>query len=75
MVSPRTQGANIGSYDLGGDKAAIPDRTKQERNFDQWLRDLDHSVSEEPTPFTLERQGPYRAVSEALDWVKGPRRG
>jgi arylsulfatase A-like enzyme len=63
-------GARVGSYDLGGDRAPIPDCTKQERDIDQWLQDLAHGVSEKPTPFPLECQGPYRAVNAALKWVE-----
>jgi len=40
-----------------------------ERAFDLWLHELRHGVSEEPTHFPLECQGPWRAVSDALQWV------
>ncbi|MEO3752436.1 sulfatase-like hydrolase/transferase [Streptomyces sp. B6B3] len=44
-------------------------RTERERAFDDWLADLDHGVSSEPTPFPLECQLPYRIVSDAIDAV------
>jgi len=45
------------------------DRTSQEKAFDLWLRELNHGVAVEPTPFPLECQGPYRVVSEAQNWI------
>jgi len=44
--------------------------TADERSFDQWLRELNHGVGLAPTPFPLECQGPYRAVSDAQRWVQ-----
>lgn len=41
-------------------------RTPEDETFDQWLKDLDHSVHPEPTPFPLENQPPYRVVSDAM---------
>ena len=44
-----------------------PDRrTSADAGFDAWLNDLDHSSYPEPTPFPLERQQPYRIVSDAI---------
>jgi arylsulfatase A-like enzyme len=44
-------------------------RTPQEAAFDQYLRDLRHRAAMEPTPFPVECQGPYRAVSDAQRWI------
>lgn len=46
-----------------------PDRTDEERAFDNWLKALRHRVSEEPTPFPVECQAPYRIVSQAQSWI------
>ncbi|WP_129790164.1 sulfatase-like hydrolase/transferase [Promicromonospora panici] len=44
-----------------------PDANPEHEAFDQWLDDLDHGVSHEPTPFPLEASLPYRIVSDAVD--------
>jgi arylsulfatase A-like enzyme len=41
-------------------------RTPGDAAFDEWLNDLDHTVHPKPTPFPLERQLPYRVVSDAI---------
>lgn len=41
-------------------------RTAEDAAFDDWLVSLDHSVYPEPAPFPLERQPPYRVVSDAI---------
>ena len=46
------------------------ERTPDEKAFDEWLRALNHGVGQEPTPFPLECQGPYRAVSSAQSWIR-----
>ena len=46
------------------------ERTPQERAFDQWLRELNHGVAQEPTPFPVECQAPCRAVSDAQEWIR-----
>lgn len=51
----------------GGPVAADGDDTVQA--FDAWLRDLDHGVATEPTPFPLEAQLPYRITSGAIEVV------
>ncbi|WP_268808800.1 sulfatase-like hydrolase/transferase [Nonomuraea solani] len=38
--------------------------------FERWLEGLDHSVGHEPTPFPLERQSPYRIVSDAISAIE-----
>ncbi|MBM4046907.1 MAG: sulfatase [Planctomycetes bacterium] len=45
-------------------------RTTQEKAFDQWMAELNHGVGIEPTPFPVECQGPYRAVSDAQAWIR-----
>lgn len=46
-----------------------PDRTEGERGLDQFLADLHHRTSLEPTPFPVACQGPYRAVTKAQEWI------
>ena len=48
-----------------------PGRTAQEEAFDDFLHGLNHRAHMEPTPFPLECQGPYRAVSDAAKWMNG----
>ncbi|MFG1625124.1 sulfatase-like hydrolase/transferase [Kribbella sp. NPDC049227] len=43
-----------------------PERDEQEKAFDRWLERLDHGVSEEPTPYELRCQLPYRITTDAL---------
>jgi arylsulfatase A-like enzyme len=49
----------------------VPSDVPQEREFDAWLRALDHGVGQEPTPFPLECQLPARIVRDAIDCVDG----
>ena len=56
-------------FELGHDGGSGRDRTEQERAFDNYLRNLHHSAAYEATPFPVECQGPYRAVSSALSWI------
>lgn len=51
--------------------ASGPQRCAEDTAFDAWLDQLDHGVHPEPTPFPLERQLPYRIVSDAVSAVKG----
>lgn len=44
-------------------------RTSQEKAFDDFLRGLRHRTHLEPTPFPVECQGPYRAVTKAQEWI------
>ena len=44
-------------------------RREQEKAFDYWLVGLNHGVAREPAPFPVECQGPYRAVSDAQQWL------
>ncbi|HLH74414.1 MAG TPA: sulfatase-like hydrolase/transferase, partial [Chloroflexota bacterium] len=44
-------------------------RTPIERDFDLWITELTHRTSLAPTPFPVECQGPYRAVSDAQEWI------
>ncbi|HEY3513845.1 sulfatase-like hydrolase/transferase [Kribbella sp. NPDC051137] len=43
-----------------------PERTPEETAFDQWLDRLDHGVADEPTPYDVTTQLPYRITSDAL---------
>jgi arylsulfatase A-like enzyme len=44
-------------------------RTSGEKAFDDWLYNLTPRIGLEATPFPLECQGPYRAVSDAQGWL------
>ena len=56
-------------FELSHDGGSGSERTEQEKAFDSYLRSLRHSAAYEPTPFPLECQCPYRAVSSALNWI------
>ncbi len=56
-------------FELSHDGGSGAERTEQEKAFDSYLRSLRHSAAYEPTPFPLECQCPYRAVSSALNWI------
>ena len=45
-------------------------RTDDEMAFDEYLTKLCHRTDPEPTPFPVECQGPYRAVSAAQQWIE-----
>ena len=45
------------------------DRTEQEKAFDTFLSGLNHNTYIDPTPFPVECQGPYRAVSKSQEWI------
>ncbi|MGP4039600.1 sulfatase family protein [Gracilibacillus sp. D59] len=45
------------------------ERTVEEKAYDDWLKTISQ-VSLQPTPFPLECQLPYRAVSAAQNWIK-----
>ncbi len=45
-------------------------RSPEEVAFDERLTALNHGVALEPTPFPVECQGPYRAVSESVRWLR-----
>lgn len=44
-----------------------PDDSQPDKEFSAWLRSIDHGPTTEPTPFPLERQYPYRIVSDAIE--------
>ncbi|QGN35384.1 sulfatase-like hydrolase/transferase [Microlunatus sp. Gsoil 973] len=46
-----------------------PERTDDQVAFDRWLDDLDHGVSERPSPYGVEAQLPYRIVSDAIEQI------
>lgn len=47
-----------------------PNRTEAQKAFDQYMRERGHRTRLEPTPFSVECQGPYRAVSSAMRWLE-----
>jgi arylsulfatase A-like enzyme len=53
----------------GGPKEPKP--TGDDARFEQWLKGLDFNVANEPAPFPLETQLPYRIVSDAIDFMRG----
>ena len=57
-------------FPLGHNGGFGEGRTEEEQALDRWLAELNHAVATEPTPFPAECQGPYRAVSDAQDWVR-----
>ncbi len=46
-------------------------KTEQEAAFDAYLQALGHGVAEEPAPFPLECQLPWRIVRDAIECVDG----
>lgn len=57
-------------FELGHNGRKGEGGTPEEKAFDSWLsNDLVSRVGMEPTPFTLECQGPYRAVNDARKWI------
>ncbi|HHZ91533.1 TPA: DUF229 domain-containing protein [Candidatus Poribacteria bacterium] len=54
---------------LGHGGGSSQNRTEEEKAFDQYLQDLNHRAAFTPTPFPLECQCPYRAVSAAQQWI------
>ncbi|MFF0345136.1 sulfatase-like hydrolase/transferase [Kribbella sp. NPDC004875] len=46
-----------------------PEYSADEKAFDDWLERLDHGVSDEPTPYDVTCQLPYRITSDALKAV------
>ena len=56
-------------HHLGHTGGQGAERSDAEKAFDQYLYDLQHRASMAPTPFPLECQCPYRAVSAAQDWL------
>jgi len=46
------------------------DLDDEHRAFVDWMNDLYHGVSTEPTPFPVELQNPYQAVSHAQGWLE-----
>jgi len=48
-------------------------RTQEERAFDEYLEALNHGTATEPTPFPLACQCPYRAVTNAKEWIRSLR--
>jgi arylsulfatase A-like enzyme len=42
----------------------------QSAEFDKWLKTLDYNHAEEPAPFPVETQLPYRIISDTIDFVR-----
>ncbi|UFU03087.1 sulfatase-like hydrolase/transferase [Ruania suaedae] len=47
-----------------------PDRSGEHAAFDTWLRELDHAVAAEPTPFGVQSQLPSRIVDGAIEAIE-----
>ena len=45
------------------------ERTDDEKGFDEYLRNLNHSADFAAAPFPLEAQCPWRAVTAATNWI------
>ena len=45
----------------------------QSVEFTEWMKRLNHAVSDVPTPFPPEAQYPYRIVSDAIEFIDAPR--
>jgi arylsulfatase A-like enzyme len=58
------------SVHLGHDGGVGPGRTDEEIAFDHFMEGLRHRTHPEPTPFPVECQGPYRAVTKAQEWIR-----
>lgn len=41
----------------------------QDLAFEQWMKHLNHGTGDQPTPFPVEAQFPYRIVSSAIDFI------
>lgn len=54
-------------YGHGGGQGE--NRTEQEKAFDKYLNGLCHRADFSPAPFPVECQGPYRATSDAMNWI------
>ena len=44
----------------------------QSVEFTEWMKQLNHAVSEVPTPFPPETQYPFRIVSDAIEFIDTP---
>jgi arylsulfatase A-like enzyme len=63
------QPADFDSYHGPFFHDSSPAGTPQQQAFDRWLQDLDHGVSQEPTPFPVECQYPSRIIDGAIEAV------
>lgn len=59
---PAEQGGDSTAHGAASSESEVRDPA----GFEQWLRDLDHGVAEEPTPFAVEDQFPSRIVDGAV---------
>ncbi len=46
-----------------------PDAPAQDQEFDNWIKTLHFNMAEEPSPFPLTSQIPYRIVTEAIKFI------
>lgn len=46
-----------------------PNAPREFAEFDEWLKNLNFNVAEEPAPFPLQTQLPYRIVSDAIEFI------
>jgi arylsulfatase A-like enzyme len=62
------QPADFDSFSGPYDHLSGPDgvATGEQADYEQWLRQFGHEIGNEPTPFGVECQFPYRIVSDAL---------
>lgn len=56
-------------FTLGHNGGHGEDRTAREKAFDTFLSGLKHRAEIQPTTFPVECQCPWRAVSDAKDWI------
>ena len=57
-------------FELSHEGGSGPARTPGEKAMDAWLTELRHGVALTPSPFPAECQCPYRAVSDAQEWIR-----
>lgn len=51
-------------------KGPADGRTSEQAAFEEWLRDTNHGVGLEPTPFPVECLFPHRIVNDAIGFVR-----
>jgi arylsulfatase A-like enzyme len=48
-----------------------PGAPREFGEFTDWMKHLNHGVSQVPTPFPVEAQYPHRIVSDAIEFIRG----
>ena len=56
-------------FELDHTGGSTENRSKQEKAFDCYLESLHHRAAMQPTPFPIECQCAYRAVTDAQRWI------